>query len=31
MGCGSVGIEGNGGSVGLGKFGREGRGGNCRS
>ena len=31
MGCDSVGIEGNGGSVGLGKFAREDRGGNCRS
>jgi len=30
VGCGSVGIEGNGGSVGLGKFGREGKLGTCR-
>jgi len=29
-GCASVGIEGIGGNVGLGKFGTEGKGGNCR-
>lgn len=30
MGCGSsVGIDGNGGNVGLGKFGMEGNVGNC--
>jgi hypothetical protein len=31
VGCGSVGIEGIGGNVGLGKLGTAGKGGNCRS
>ena len=30
VGCGRVGIEGNGGNVGLGRFGTEGKFGNCR-